>query len=248
MAEKDNNTYDNIHSRLSEAIEDVYLNDVLKDVKEPDVDLSFLAEGKNQKKNYKRLLRISAIAAIVIVVLLGTNIVLLSGDNMDAYGDKGILHRLYEGINGIFTDEDDSVETDVTDMFEITEVEDLDKAKEFFNGLYIPRHIPEGYQFSNLTIEKYNSGDTVCIYNYTNENGRRLEISCMHCVFDDANYGYQGDGEIIELDDRTLYMEWDDVQKEYYLTVYTEDATMNIWVEGYDNKGNIIAIGSNMMK
>lgn len=248
MAGKDNNTYENIHSRLSEAIEDAYLNDLLQDVKEPDIDLSFLSEEKRQKKSNKRLFRISAVAAIVIVALLGTNIVLLSADNMDAYGDKGILHRLYEGISGIFTDEDDSIETDVTDVFEVTKVKDLDKAKEFFEGLYIPKYIPEGYKLSNLIIEKYNSGDTVCIYSYINENEQCLEISCMHCVFDDANYGYQGDGEIIELDDRILYMEWDDVQKEYYLTVYTEAATMNIWVEGYDNKEDIIAIGSNMMQ
>ena len=40
-----------------------------------------------------------------VIVLLGANLFILVNDEADSYGDKGILHRIQQGIYGIFTDE-----------------------------------------------------------------------------------------------------------------------------------------------
>lgn len=245
MADKEKNTYEKVHKQLSDAMQDAYINDVLKDIKEPNIDLSFLADDNKKKRKHSKLLRVASIAAVTIIVLLGANIALLSSDSMDAYGDKGILHRLYEGINGIFTDEDDSESTDVMETFETTDEKDIDKAKKFFPQLYIPEYIPSEYSFASLSIEKYYSGDVVCAYSYYAEE-KTLDILCLHNSDTDFDYETHKDGEIIELEDRTLYLAWNDVFEEYTLSVYLEDAVIDICMSESDDKETLIKIGTQL--
>lgn len=246
MAEKEKNTYGEIHEQLTEAMQQVYLNDMLEDVKEPNIDLSFLSENKKSKKKYNNLIRIGTVAVVVIVVLLGANIVLLSSENVDSYGDKGILHRLYVSISEMFTDKNDEYADDIEGSIEITKEGDFNRAKQYLPQLYLPEYIPDGYELDKLYIEKYNSGDAISTFNYLNTDGDTLEISCIYCKIDKFDYEYQGTGEAIKLKDRTLYLEWDDIQEEYYLTVYTEICTINIYAENCDDKSVILMIGENM--
>ena len=42
---------------------------------------------------------------------------MLGRDSTESYGDKGILHRLYQGVTGLFTDsEEETEESDVEEF------------------------------------------------------------------------------------------------------------------------------------
>lgn len=246
MADKEKNTYEKIHKQLSDAMQDAYLNDVLKDVKEPNIDLSFLAADNRKEKKQGRLIRISTVAAAAIVVLLGTNIILLSSESIDSYGDKGILHRLYEGINGIFTDEDDSESTDVMETFETTKEEDLDEAKKFFPGLYVPEYIPAEYSFESLNIQGQQSGDYMWSYIYSNQDAV-IEITGLYYGNShDYTYQNQQNDEMIVLSDRKISVAWEDTFEEYHATVYTENGTVDIGMHEYNDREELVNIAKGL--
>ncbi|MBQ3612356.1 MAG: hypothetical protein IJA01_08825 [Firmicutes bacterium] len=248
MADKEKNTYEKVHKQLSDAMQDAYINDVLKDIKEPNIDLSFLADDSKKKRKHSKLLRVASIAAVTIIVLLGANIALLSSDSMDAYGDKGILHRLYEGINGIFTDEDDSESTDVLETFETTDEGDIDKAKKFFPQLYIPEYIPPEYSLESLSIQGLQSGNYMWSYLYNNQ-GDAIEITGLY-YGDSYDYTYQNqqNDEIIDLSDRKISVTWEDSFEEYYVTVYTESGTIDIGMHGHNDREKLISIAKGLQK
>ncbi len=246
MADKEKNTYEKVHKQLSDAMQDAYINDVLKDIKEPNIDLSFLADDNKKKRKHSKLLRIASIAAVTIIVLLGANIALLSSDSMDAYGDKGILHRLYEGINGIFTDEDDSESTDVKEIVEINKESDFDEAKKFFPMLYVPKYIPEGYEFISLYLEEYYSGDYVSNYLYEDNAGNVVEITGLYSKSNSSIYQTQNSDEFIELEDRKILIEWNEAFEEYSATIYTEAYTINIGMHEFSSKEELMKISENL--
>ena len=248
MADKEKNTYEKVHKQLSDAMQDAYINDVIKDIKEPNIDLSFLVDDNKKKRKHSKLLRVVSIAAVTIIVLLGANIALLSSDSMDAYGDKGILHRLYEGINGIFTDEDDSESTDVMETFETTDEKDIDKAKKFFPQLYIPEYIPSEYSFASLSIQGQQSGDYMWSYLYNNQ-GAVIEITGLYYGNShDYIYQNQENDEMITLNDRKISVVWEDTFEEYYVTVYTEDGTIDIGMHEYNDREELINIAKGLKK
>lgn len=246
MADKEKNTYEKIHKQLSDAMQDAYLNDVLKDVKEPNIDLSFLAADNRKERKQGRMIRISTAAAAAIVVLLGTNIILLSSESIDSYGDKAILHRLYEGINGIFTDEDDSESTDVMETFEATKEEDLDEAKKFFSGLYVPEYIPSEYSFESLNIQGQQSGDYMWSYIYSNQDAV-IEITGLYYGNShDYTYQNQQNDEMIVLSDRKISVAWEDTFEEYHATVYTENGTVDIGMHEYNDREELVNIAKGL--
>ena len=246
MIEKEKTTLENVHKKLSNVMEDAYVNDMFEEIKEPNLDLSFLTEEKTFERKYNKFVRFAAIAAVTIIVLLGANIVLLSSDDIVSYGDKGILHRLYVSINGIFTDKSDEQLDDIANAIEISSEKNYEEAKKFLPQIYWPEYIPNGYKLDKLYIEKYNSGDAISTYSYSNNRKERFEIVCVYCQTAEFDYEYNGSGEIFELDDRTLFLEWDDIQEEYSLTVYTENCTINICSENCLDKNEILMIGKNM--
>lgn len=248
MAEKNRSTYENIHKQLSENMQDVYINDLLKDVKEPDIDLSFLTEDNKKMRKCSNMMRVASIVAVTIIVLLGGNIALLSSDSIDAYGDKGILHRIYKEIDGIFTDKDETENTDVTDSFETTEENEIGKAKKFFDELYIPEYIPSEYFFKSLSIQRQQSGDCMWSYLYSNEEDI-IEITGLYYgSCNDFTYQSQKSDELITLPDRKISVAWSDTFEEYYVTIYTETGTVEIGMHGYNNKEELINIAKNLQK
>lgn len=242
--------YDDIHQQLVRELQNAYIDETGKeDDASPDIDLSFLKEsaaaGKKRRKLY---LRAAGIAAAVLVVLLGANIMLLASDKGDTYGDKGVLHRLYDNIYGLFTDEDDAGMDDAEDSIRITDRQDMDKAKRFLPELYVPQYIPDGYELDYLSIDRYRSGDAVCDYSYSNDEGAVLAIMEAYASGNDFEYLSQGDGEFIQKDDRTMYLVWDDVFEEYTLTVYTEACSIDIYIAGNKDKDTLIRIGEGLTK
>ena len=191
-------------------------------------DLSFMKEPARKKPKRRYRVSFGKIAAAVVIVLLGTNAVLLLSNDAASYGDKGILHRLYQGIAGIVTDSDEDLNPeDEAESLNITSMKDIDKAKRFLPGLYVPQYLPQGYQLDYLSIDKYAGGDYVGTYEFTDGDGTILDI-CPMAVASDSSYATSGKGELIELADRKILVSYDEVNECYTAAVYTENCLIDI--------------------
>ena len=254
-------SYEEVHKKLGEELEKAYLKRETPEEKIPEFDLSFLDEQpfepteendaareesfispKEEKK--RRFSRFAKVAAVLIIFLLCTNIIMLGRDSTESYGDKGILHRLYQGVTGLFTDsEEETEESDVEETVTVLDEKDIDGAKDFLPGLYVPTYIPEGYEFEKLEIQKYYSGDYQCNYEYKNE---KETIKLLLYYFADKDFAYQwsGEGELITLQDRKILVSEDSVNNDVVVSVYTE--ICNIEIVGYHNKVELISIAKGM--
>ena len=254
-------SYEEVHKKLEEELEKAYLKRETPEEKIPEFDLSFLDEQpyelteendaareesfispKEEKK--RRFSRFVKVAAVLIIFLLCTNIIMLGRDSTESYGDKGILHRLYQGVTGLFTDsEEETEESDVEETVTVLDEKDIDSAKEFLPGLYVPTYIPDGYELEQLKIKKFYSGDYQCNYEYKNE---KETIKLLLYYFADKDFAYQwsGEGELITLQDRKILVSEDSVNNDVVVSVYTE--ICNIEIVGYNNKVELISIAKGM--
>ena len=254
-------SYEEVHKKLGEELEKAYLKRETPEEKIPEFDLSFLDEQpyepteendaareesfispKEEKK--RRFSRFVKVAAVLIIFLLCTNIIMLGRDSTESYGDKGILHRLYQGVTGLFTDsEEETEESDVEETVTVLDEKDIDSAKEFLPGLYVPTYIPDGYELEQLKIKKFYSGDYQCNYEYKNE---KETIKLLLYYFADKDFAYQwsGEGELITLQDRKILVSEDSVNNDVVVSVYTE--ICNIEIVGYNNKVELISIAKGM--
>ena len=258
-------SYEEVHKKLGEELEKAYLKRETPEEKIPEFDLSFLDEQpyepteendaareesfispKEEKK--RRFSRFAKVAAVLIIFLLCTNIIMLGRDSSESYGDKGILHRLYQGVTGLFTDsEEETEESDVEEFmtFDRLGEKELKKAKEFLPGLYVPTYIPEGYELDRLEIEKYYSGDYQCLYLYKRDTDM-IKLSLLYSVHQDITYQFPEEGTLIELNDRKIFVSKDSVSDRNSIYVCTEDCTIDIM--GDDSSENLLSIGENMKK
>lgn len=202
----------------------------------------FMQRDFGEKKGALHFKRYSAIAAAVLVVfLLGTAI---TSDKDVAYGDKGLLHRIYESVMGIGTDkQDEAPAEDYMESLEITTMDDLDKAVDYSDGmLYVPEYLPDGYQLEKLTIEKIGDGTITAAYDF--KRGKQtLQIGEMFTA-GEGQVSASGGGEMIRLKDRILYVREDSLEGRWYIDVYTEDAM--ILISGIFTKEEGKQIGENL--
>ncbi len=254
-------SYEEVHKKLGEELEKAYLKRETPEEKIPEFDLSFLEEQpyepteendaareesfispKEEKKH--RFSRFAKVAAVLIIFLLCTNIIMLGRDSTKSYGDKGILHRLYQGVTGLFTDsEEETEESDVEETVTVLDEKDIDSAKEFLPGLYVPTYIPDGYEFEQLKIEKYYSGDYLCDYAYNSED-RIIKILLYYSMDSERSHQWQEDGQLIELQDRKIFVSEDSVSNASWVSVYTEMCTMDI--SGGVKRDDLITIAKGM--
>lgn len=265
MSKIDKNSYEEVHKKLGEELEKAYLKREVPEEDVPEFDLSFLDEEPEldaeepdavreevsvspAKTGKRRFSRFTKVAAVVIIFLLCTNIFLLGKDSSESYGDKGILHRLYQGVTGLFTDSEE--ETEASDVEEFMDFDtlgekELKKAKEFLPGLYVPTYIPEGYELKNLTIEKYYSGDYQAVYLYKNANDK-IKMLQYYSMDSDISYQLPEEGTLIELSDRKIIAFEDDVADESLVCVYTENCNMDI--KGTIDPQELIKFGTHLEK
>lgn len=264
MSKDSKRSYEEVHKRLGEELEKAYLKRETPDEKVPEFDLSFLGEepdapteendaareevfvpAKKEKKH--RFSRFTKVAAVVIIFLLCTNIFLLGKNSSESYGDKGILHRLYQGVTGLFTDSEEQTEdSDVEEFMTFNSLGDkeLKKAKEFLPGLYVPTYMPEGYELEKLEIKKFYSGDYQADYLYKNNSDDIVKILLSYTTNKELSYQTPENGTLIEMNDRKIILFEDDVAEEHFITVYTETCSMDI--QGGNNTEDLVEIGKNM--
>lgn len=221
-----------------------YYKDELGDI--PPMDYNFMQLDKSVSKKRKITRRVVAIAGVVIFVFLCGNIISVSWLDAPAYGEKGLLHRIYQSIRGIDTDEQNQVmENEILEEFEITSMADIDGAIDFSEGtLYIPESIPEGYELELLSMKDMSLGDFTASYTFKKGEEKLIiaevysdrgeEVSCT------------GDGELIKLDDRIIYFQDKDSESNVYVNVYTEDALIQI--SGKISEEEAIEVAKNINK
>lgn len=259
-------TYEEIHKELGKELEQAYLRRETPEEKIPEFDLSFLEEAPevsvteedeicrekvsdSRKPDRKhRFSRFAKVAAVVIIFLLCTNIFLLGKNSSESYGDKGILHRLYQGVTGLFTDSEE--ETEASDVEEFMTFDklgerEMKKAKEFLPGLYVPTYMPEGYEFESLEIQKYYSGDYQCDYVYSNDEDV-IKVLLYYSVDSDRTHVWPEDGDIIDLNDRKILVTEDSTSDAPWVSVYTE--TCNMDISGVSEEDDLIKIGKGMIQ
>lgn len=224
-------SYDEVHAKLVEAMQKASCSDETGPYKTPSVDLSFLEEDSETESKRRKFSfgRFGKVAAILIIALLSINVLMIATNSMTSYGEKGLLHRIQVGINGIFTDEEEeTMSDDVVESIVVSDVSNLKLAKEFLPSIYIPKYVPAGYEFQSLKVEKYLSGDCLGTFEYISENSAVLQI--VFYSADDSNVGVftTEDKEIIKTDDRIIRI-YDNVnQKGYVADVYTEEYCISI--------------------
>lgn len=244
----DDMTYEEVHALLVEVMQEACASDEAGPYKSPSIDLSFMEEKPEKDVRRKFTVnRFAKVAAILIIVLLGMNVIMLSAGANVSYSERGLLHRIYEGARGIFTDEDetDVVELNETsDVYTITDFSKIDKAKEIWSNIYVPQYIPNDFRFVNLTIKKEISDDYFAYYEY--KNGIDEIYIEMTYVSDEGKRISSSNGEIIELSDRIVCVYWDEIHNYYVADVYTED--MTIYLYGEITKDELINIAKYLSK
>lgn len=242
--------YEETHNKLVEAMQQASASDASGDYKSPEIDLSFLNYPVPETKKHSKLSfsNFGRVAAVLIIVLLSLNLVLVSTDSIDSYGEKGLLHRIQVGINGIFTDqEEERLSTDVVESFVISDFGKINLAKEFLPELYVPEYMPDGYVFEQLEIKEFASGDCVATYEFSEIEGN-LMISCFY-LMDNENVMYFDENKeenFIQCEDRLISVYEDDVDTDtgYLSDIYFENCSIRI--SGDIQKDEIIKVSKGL--
>lgn len=245
---EDKKNYSDVHEELAEKLEKAYLEYTSEEYSEPEIDFSFMKtppEPQEQRKKHT-VSRFAKVAAAVIVVLLGGNMMLLLLNDSDSYGDKSLLGELHNKVAGIFEPSEEEESDDTEESISIDKADEISKAAEFLPELYIPGYMTQGYEFKTLDVIKYNSGDASAEYIYAGNEDREFNISLMYMSDDGASYSVQGDEELIELSDRSIMIQYDEVDKQYYVTVYTEICSISL--SGMSDKEEAIRIAKGFYK
>ena len=188
----------------------------------PPLDKSFMNAKKSDDKSSKRR-RYSLIAtAAALMICIVTAVHPMIGNDA-AYGDKGILHRLFGSDMGIGTDEQDGTDQERECKVEIDDLKNIEEAKDLCRDLYVPEYLPEGFELKSLVVEKSGTGTVFADYTFKK---LEKEVIIGMCFMEGNNTAYSSNsqGEMIRLDDRTIVP----VEGKAIVEVYTEDGTMMI--------------------
>ncbi len=113
---------------------------------------------EKRKKRQRHILTFTKAACIVLVVFVGTSALYIWLDSSQAsaarFGWEKFLHSLNNG--GMSTEYEENGENSIT--VEYTDIEEWKDAKKFLPQLYCPAYIPEGYEFTKLSVMKTEDG------------------------------------------------------------------------------------------
>ena len=138
-------------------------------LKENEIDKAFISAQIKARKKQKVKRLLTSAAAVVLILVTGITVnVWLQTDGV--YGGKQFIKKCVTLISPLDYEEEINEDGNVSTTVSITNEEHLDAAKEYFEPLRIPKYIPDGYVFQQLTIREdstmttveyiYNNGDT----------------------------------------------------------------------------------------
>lgn len=131
---------------------------------------SMLSESK-QVKRKKRRLRIAGFAALFMIVLVSAALV-FRAFTTDVGANKNAPEEIITEDGVVI--EDKGWGSSGEDCWTITNWDEIETVKATFPDLMIPRYIPEGYEFEELTVERVETGDAV--YRYFFFDGKEDQI------------------------------------------------------------------------
>lgn len=220
--------------KLKEAIDKLYETD--KRTPSKPLDLSFMDEPMKtelpekappKEKIYKKHPALTRVAAIVAIILASsfTTAVCISNDYVSAVRDS-IEKKVFEMKHGVVVaNEDEYVEEGET-VWEIEDIELVEKAKKIVPELSIPSYLPDGYSFSKLKLFLYNDGTYSARYLYEADS---TEISIRSQPLQDESILYSGNTENTVQTDRYMASLWNDPMANCQgATIFFEDVLYDI--------------------
>lgn len=136
---------------------------------------SMLSERK-QVKRKKRTLRIAGVAALFMIVLVSAALV-FRAFTTDVGANKNAPEEIITEDGVVI--EDKGWGNSGEDCWTITNWDEIETVKATFPDLMIPRYIPEGYEFEELTVERVVTGDTAYMYLFLNGRNEQMEIEIV---------------------------------------------------------------------
>ncbi len=133
---------------------------------------SMLSERK-QVKWKKRKLRIAGFAALFMIVLVSAALV-FRAFTTDVGANKNAPEEIITEDGVVI--EDKGWGSSGEDCWTITNWDEIETVKATFPDLMIPRYIPEGYEFEELTVEYTEIGSETYEYMFSNGQGETIEI------------------------------------------------------------------------
>ena len=206
-----------LKERFREAFDD-YLKENGEEI--PDPDLSFLNKPR-EKKRHSHIYRFATVAACVALIFVTSSSMAVWMNSEAAHAMKFNLEKTFHKItDGFFsTDEEENGETSENEIsITIDSMEDIDDAVAFMPDLPIPEYIPEGYELKSLDISKYVNGTYSVEYAFENVDRSIFMINSRYSTKDQDNIGLIGGSEVIQKNDRTLYLIKDNYTSKYSVT------------------------------
>jgi len=167
----------------------------------------------------------------------------MATDSIDSYGEKGLLHRIHMGENGIYTDEEQGEDKDVKSTYIITDFNQINELYDMFPDLYVPTYVPDGYEFKSLEINVYNSGDYVGEYSF---EGNSIKIHFVSLKDNDTRYFSGMDINDLILDDRIIHLSYNKTANQYVAEVYFDTTVVEI--SGNISVDEMIDMSKNLTK
>lgn len=133
---------------------------------------SMLSERK-QVKRKKRRLRIAGFAALFMIVLVSAALV-FRAFTTDVGANKNAPEEIITEDGVVI--EDKGWGSSGEDCWTITNWDEIETVKATFPDLMIPRYIPEGYEFEELTVEYTEIENETYEYMFSNGQGETIEI------------------------------------------------------------------------
>lgn len=205
----------------------------------PELDLSFMREDFTEEYTPVKKRRPWSKAARVAVILIcfftavSAAAIWIASEPANALKLR-IQGKLYEISEGIFTnteqDEDDYSENSLKSL-KIHGEEDMYAAEEFIENLLKPGYIPEGFVLETLSINKWYDGDYEAEYVYQNVDGLRLAIFISYVQDSpvDGTIILSDVIEVEEMQDKTIYTLFDEIEEHEMVYTVFEDYTYEIF-------------------
>lgn len=189
------------------------MEDIIKDATdryldsfpEKEITVSDLEDmvSRHDRKTRKRTVRAAGFAALFIIVAAG--IFFISGGYFDVGADKNPKEKIVKddmvvSKDGGYGDDGGENVNIITDWAEIDEY-----SKVQFEGILIPKYIPEEYEFKEMIIE--NEADTYMYKCFFESKDSVLEIHEYYCSMDIAYIESRNTGDYIKCDRGKIYKE-----------------------------------------
>lgn len=242
-SKRDKKRHDSRVNNIQEIAEQYYRNEIGEI---PSIDKGFLEIEEPNMRKHVSIWRYLPIAVTIVIVFIIGNMVAAVTLNDSAYGNKGILHRIYQSMRGIDTGkENQSVENEVLEEATISDWNDLDTAIAFSeSALYIPEYIPDRYAFECLEMQNMSMGDFSATYTFK-DGSKELVIAEIYSPRSEE-ISCTGDGKLIRFNDRVIYLQERDSDGNLYINVYAENAVLQIM--GFITEDEAMNIAKEMKK